>query len=336
MVTDPSRPRVRDAAEFRSNFAVDKQAAVQAPWAAEPLLVRPAPTPRGVALALVRGVRPRQWLKNVLVFAAPLASGTILHGAVLARTLAAFGLFCLVAGGVYLVNDVRDAAADRLHPTKRLRPVASGALPVPVALTAGVLLLAAPVAVAALWVRPALAGVLGSYVVISLAYSFFLKNQPVIDLAAVASGFVLRGIAGGAAAEIHFSQWFLLVAAFGALFMVAGKRYAELVALGEGSGTRKTLGEYSQSYLRFVWSLSAGVSCTVYSLWAFELMRNSGSGVPWPTISIAPFVLALLRYAVDVDRGAAGAPEEIVLRDRVLLGLGLLWVATFAAGVLTR
>lgn len=335
-MAEPSRPPVRDAARFRSNYASAQTTDLRAPWAAEPALVRPPRTPAAVALALLRGVRPRQWLKNLLVFAAPLASGTLLHGDVLARTLAAFGLFCLVSGGVYLVNDVRDVAADRLHPTKRLRPIASGALPVPVAVAAGVLLLAAPVAVAALWISPALAGVLASYVVISLAYSFFLKNQPVIDLAAVASGFVLRGVAGGAAADIHFSQWFLLVAAFGALFMVAGKRYAELVALGEGAGTRKTLGEYSQSYLRFVWSLSAGVSCTVYSLWAFDLMRNTHSHVPWPTISIAPFVLALLRYAVDVDKGAAGAPEEIVLRDRVLLGLGVIWVATFAAGVLTR
>jgi decaprenyl-phosphate phosphoribosyltransferase len=154
----------------------------------------------------------------------------------------------------------------------------------------------------------------------------------VIDLAVVASGFLLRGIAGGVAAGLAFSQWFLLVAAFGSLFMVAGKRYSELVVVGDEAATRKTLKEYSASYLRFVWSLSAGVACTAYSLWAFDMGRVH-TGVPWSTISIAPFVMAILRYAVDVDKGAAGAPEEIVLRDRVLLALGLIWAATTALGV---
>jgi decaprenyl-phosphate phosphoribosyltransferase len=114
--------------------------------------------------------------------------------------------------------------------------------------------------------------------------------------------------------------------------MVAGKRYSELVVVGDEAATRKTLKEYSASYLRFVWSLSAGVACTAYSLWAFDMGRVH-TGVPWSTISIAPFVMAILRYAVDVDKGAAGAPEEIVLRDRVLLALGLIWAATTALGV---
>jgi decaprenyl-phosphate phosphoribosyltransferase len=278
-------------------------------------------------------MRPRQWLKNVLVLAAPLAAGVITHPDVLLPTAVAFVLFCLVSGGVYLINDVRDAEADRLHPRKRHRPVASGALPVPLALAVAVVLLAGSLTAAVLLTRPALAGVLGAYVTISICYSLFLKDQPVIDLAVVASGFLLRGVAGGAAAGIALSHWFLLVAAFGALFIVAGKRYAELVALGEDAGTRKTLGEYSASYLRFVWGLSAGVAVTAYSLWAFD-MGKAHTGVPWATISIAPFVMGVLRYAVDVDKGAAGAPEEIVLRDRVLLGLGVLWVVIFGLGVL--
>jgi decaprenyl-phosphate phosphoribosyltransferase len=254
---------------------------------------------------------------------------------VLVPTALAFVLFCLAASGIYLLNDVHDLAEDRRHPRKRWRPVAAGIVPVPVAVAVGVVLLVAVLAVAVLLGRPQLAGVLGAYVVISLAYSYFLKDQPVIDLAVVASGFLLRGVAGGAAAGIELSQWFLLVAAFGALFMVAGKRYGELVALGEVAQTRKSLAEYSASYLRFVWSLSAGVACTAYSLWAFEL-RASHDGFPWETASIAPFVLGLLRYAVDVDRGQAGAPEDVVLGDRVLLGLGVLWVGLVVAGVLTR
>ncbi|MGY1604107.1 decaprenyl-phosphate phosphoribosyltransferase [Geodermatophilus sp. SYSU D00815] len=299
------------------------------------VVVGPQPAPRSLVAGLGRSLRPRQWVKNLLVFAAPLASGTVFQLDVLAASVVAALLFCVVSSGIYLVNDARDVEEDRRHPTKRFRPVAAGSVPVPLALTVGLLLLAAGLALAVLVSRPQLAAVLATYVAISLGYSFYLKDQPVIDLAAVASGFLLRGVAGGAAAGIALSQWFLLVAAFGALFMVAGKRYAEVVALGEAAGTRRLLGRYSASYLRFVWSLSAGVACTAYSLWAFE-MREGHDGVPWSTISIAPFVLGLLRYAVDVDRGDAGAPEDIVLRDRVLLVLGLLWAATVGLGVLTR
>ena len=317
---------------FEGNYVVDLGPAAPPVWS-EP--VRRSDAGRGpLVWHVVQGMRPRQWLKNVLVLAAPVAAGAIVRPDVLWPTLVAFALFCLVSGGVYLINDVRDVEADRLHPRKRHRPVASGALPVPVAVAVGVLLLVGSLVAAAMLTRPALAGVLGSYVAISLCYSFFLKDQPVIDLAVVASGFLLRGVAGGAAAGIALSQWFLLVAAFGALFMVAGKRYAELVALGDAAGTRKSLGAYSASYLRFVWSLSAGVACTVYCLWAFELRPDSG--VPWSTISIAPFLLGLLRYAVDVDRGTAGTPEDIVMRDHVLLGIGVVWALTFGLGVVSQ
>jgi decaprenyl-phosphate phosphoribosyltransferase len=281
---------------------------------------------------VVRALRPRQWVKNVLVLAAPLAAGQVFHLDVLGPSAVAFLLFCVCASGVYLVNDSIDIEEDRRHPKKRFRPIAAGLVPRPLAIGLAIVLFAVAMVAAMTLTRPALAGVLGAYVGIQLAYCFFLKNQPVIDLAVVASGFLLRGIAGGVAAGLLLSQWFLLVAAFGSLFMVAGKRYSELILVGDEAATRKTLREYSASYLRFVWSLSAGVACTAYSLWAFE-MANAQDGVPWATISIAPFVLAILRYARDVDKGAAGAPEEIVMRDRVLLVLGALWVLTVGVGV---
>jgi decaprenyl-phosphate phosphoribosyltransferase len=306
--------------------------AVSAPPAADALPTAPAGV-RAVAAGVLRTARPRQWTKNLLVLAAPLASGTVAEPDVLGPSLLAFVLFCVAASGLYLLNDVRDVEQDRRHPTKRTRPVAAGIVPVRLAVAVGLVLLTASLLTAALLARPALAAVLACYVAISLAYSFGLKDQPVIDLAAVASGFVLRGVAGGAAAGIALSQWFILVAAFGALFVVAGKRYAELVALGDQSATRRSLGAYSASYLRFVWSLSAGVACTAYGLWAFEMPTDGG--IPWSTISVAPFVLALLRYAVDVDRGSTGAPEEVVLRDRGLLLLGLVWAVTVGLGVLT-
>ncbi|HLM06920.1 MAG TPA: decaprenyl-phosphate phosphoribosyltransferase [Blastococcus sp.] len=284
------------------------------------------------AWGLVRALRPRQWVKNVLVLAAPAAAGRVLEADVLGPTAVAFVLFCMASSAVYLVNDTIDVEEDRRHPRKRFRPIAAGIVPRPLAVAMAAVLFTVALVAAVLLTRPELAWVLGSYVVIQLAYCLFLKNQPVIDLAVVASGFLLRGIAGGVAAGLLLSQWFLLVAAFGSLFMVAGKRYSELILVGDAAATRKTLKEYSASYLRFVWSLSAGVALTAYSLWAFE-MGETQDGVPWSTISIAPFVLAFLRYAVDVDKGAAGAPEEIVLRDRVLLGLGVAWAATVGLGV---
>ncbi len=166
---------------------------------------------------------------------------------------------------------------------------------------------------------------------IQVAYALWLKEQPVIDLAIVSAGFLLRAIAGGVAVDVPLSQWFLLVASFGSLFMVAGKRYSELRSLGNEAGTRRTLEEYSVSYLRFVWSLAAAVTITAYSLWAFEIRNDSG--VDWQAISIAPFVMGLLRYAVDIDRGLAGEPEEAVMRDRVLQVIAVSWLTIFAIGV---
>lgn len=344
MESDGETGTRRATVEYRDNVAVDRAPGTGAPAASASAAVperapgAPASAATGVgrvAWGLLCATRPRQWVKNLLVFAAPFAAGMLFEADVLRATLVAFALFCVLSGGVYLLNDVRDVEEDRLHSRKRHRAIAAGIVPVPLAVAVGVVLVAASLAGAVFLGRPALAAVLGCYAVISLAYSYFLKDQPVIDLAVVASGFLLRGVAGGAATGIALSQWFLLVTAFGALFMVAGKRYADVVAVGDAGAVRTSLQAYSPSYLRFVWSLSAGVTCTTYSLWAFE-MRGADGGVPWSAVSIAPFVLAILRYAVDVDRGDAGAPEEIVLHDRVLLVLGLLWVGTVGLEILTR
>jgi decaprenyl-phosphate phosphoribosyltransferase len=170
--------------------------------------------------------------------------------------------------------------------------------------------------------------VLVVYEAVQLGYCFGLKHQPVVDLAIVGSGFLMRSIAGGVAAGIALSQWFLLVTAFGSLFMVAGKRYAEIMLFERtGAKIRSSLKKYSGSYLRFVWATSAAILIMSYCLWAFELRQRAGGSV-WPVISIIPFVVAVLRYAVDVDGGNAGEPEDIALRDRVLQVLGASWVVT--------
>ena len=281
--------------------------------------------------AVLRAMRPRQWTKNLLVLAAPLAAGDLGEPGVLGPTLLAFVAFCAASSAMYLVNDCADVAADRLHPRKKDRPIAAGELSVRSALViaAGLLLVSVGIAALTRWQFVVL---LVAYVGLVLAYSVRLKHEPVIDLALVAAGFLVRAVAGGLAAGIPISDWFLMVAGFGSLFMVAGKRYSELHTLGSEAGTRRSLVRYTDTYLRFVWSIAAAVTVTAYCLWAFE--NVSRTGVPWHTLSILPFVVGLLRYAVDIDAGTAAEPEDIVWGDRLLQAVGLVWVVVLTLGVL--
>ena len=282
--------------------------------------------------ATIRAMRPRQWVKNLLVLAAPLAAGRLLEPAVIKGTALAFVAFCLISAAVYLVNDVRDVAEDRQHPTKRFRPIAAGELKPATALVLATVLGACGLALGFLVSMP-LGITMVVYVALQLLYSAYLKHLPVVDLAMVASAFLLRAIAGGVATGIPLSQWFLLVAAFGSFFMVAGKRYSEMKALGGDAGTRRSLTRYSESYLRFAWMMAAVMVLISYSLWAFENRGSGALGVPWTAISIAPFTLGLLQYALEVDAGTADEPEEVVLNDRVLQGLGVVWVVVISAAV---
>ncbi len=296
-----------------------------------PVLTEPNPRPSRLP-AWLRAMRPKQWVKNVLVLAAPLAAGRLFEPAVALATLWAFLSFCLVSAAVYLFNDVRDAEADRLHPTKRWRPVAAGELSPTAAYLLATVCFVASLALG-FWVSPRLGITLVVYLVLQVAYSLFLKHQPIIDLAMVAAGFLLRAIAGGVASDIPLSQWFLLVASFGSLFMVAGKRYSELVQVGNQAGTRASLERYTKSYLREVWAVCIAVVIMSYSLWAFEQPGPHLWEVPWPAISIAPFTLAVLRYAMRIDQGRAGEPEDVVLSDRILQILAVLWVVPVALAV---
>ncbi len=283
----------------------------------------------GTAGALAAAVRPRQWLKNVLVVGAPVAAGA--HEWTVARTtLAAFVTFCLAASSTYLVNDVHDAAEDRAHPRKRLRPVASGALPVPVALAAAGVLALASVALASVCSRGFVL-LVAAYLLLTVGYTLRLRREPVVELVVVAAGFVLRGAGGGVAAGIPVSSWFLLVTGFGSLFLVAGKRYAELVAGPVQPGARAALEAYTPGFLRFVWTSAATLTIVTYALWATQVyvVRDEGS---WGLWSIVPFVLALFRYALDIDGGRAEAPEDVLLADRTLLVLGVAWVIMIAIG----
>lgn len=291
-----------------------------------------------LVVGVVKAIRPRQWVKNVLVLAAPLAAAG--HGIqydradvvvdVLGRVGVAFVVFCLAASSIYLVNDVRDVEADREHPTKRFRPIAAGVVPEWLAYTLAVALGVASLVIS-WWLTPSLALVMVVYLGMQLAYCYGLKHQAVMDICIVSSAYLIRAIAGGAATKIHLSQWFLLMMAFGSLFMVAGKRYAELqLAERTGAKIRKALESYTSTYLRFVWTMSATAVVVCYGLWAFE--RDGGSA-RWFAVSMVPFTIAILRYAVDVDGGLAGEPEDIALRDRGLQLLALAWIGTVGAAV---
>jgi decaprenyl-phosphate phosphoribosyltransferase len=280
---------------------------------------------------VIRTARPRQWVKNILVLAAPFTASRITEGPVLLHAAVAFVAFCLAASAVYFVNDAVDVDADRQHPTKRNRPIAAGVVPVKVAYAVAIVLFlgALGLSLVASW---QLALVIAIYEVIQLGYCFGLKHQTVLDLCIVASGFLIRAIAGGAATGIPLSQWFMLVTGFGSLFMVSGKRYAEIMLFEKtGAKIRASLAKYTPSYLRFVWATSAAVLIMSYGLWAFEIRADHHP--TWSSVSMIPFVLAVLRYAVDVDGGTAGEPEEIALRDRVLQVLGFSWVLSLALAV---
>ena len=276
-------------------------------------------------------MRPKQWVKNLLVVAAPLAAGVLDEPGVFVPTAVAVVAFCLASSAVYLVNDCADVEADRLHPQKRFRPIAAGQLPVRSALVAAAVLAAASLLTAATTGLSLLVLVLG-YLGLQVAYAFRLKHQHVLDIAAVACGFLLRAVAGGIAADLPISEWFLLVAGFGSLFIVAGKRYSELLTVGAEGGTRRSLLMYTGSYLRFIWGIAAGTTIMSYSLWA--VYEPNVDGVPWHVLSIAPFVLGLMRYAVDIDAGRASEPEDIIWKDRVLQVIGLVWLACVWIGVM--
>jgi decaprenyl-phosphate phosphoribosyltransferase len=286
-----------------------------------------------VIRALVREARPRQWVKNVLVFAAPGAAGVLDNWPYLWRTLAAFVAFCLASSGTYYWNDIHDIAADRLHPKKRSRPIASGAVSLGLAKVVGTALLVSGVGIGFL-VRWQLGLVTAGYVLLTTLYSSALKHVAVVDLVAVASGFVLRAIAGAVATDVPMSTWFVLCTSFGSLFIVTGKRYAELREYGDHAGAaRASLDDYTLGFLRIVLSVSVGATLVTYCIWAFDTKEISGSTWPFYELSIVPMATALLRYTLILEQGHGAAPEEIFAVDRTLQVLGVIWAAVFGLGV---
>ncbi len=282
--------------------------------------------------ALVQACRPQQWSKNLLVLAVPAAAGALGEGPVLRDTALALVAFTLVSSGTYLLNDAADLDADQRHPVKQTRAIAAGHVPLRLAVGTGVMLLVAGLGVAVA-VGLDLVGILALYVVLTAAYTLRLKHVPVFDIAIVASGFFLRAVAGGVAADLPVSRWFLIVTASGSLFVTIGKRYAEKTGAASALATRRVLEHYSAEYLRSLLSTSAGVLVLAYCLWAFEGRPEDGpSG--WTAVSAVPFVLGVMRYGLLVDHGHGEEPEQLLLADRQLQLLVAGWLVLILIGVL--
>ncbi len=283
-------------------------------------------------VGVLRACRPRQWVKNVLVVAAPGTAGVLASLESVLHTAVAFVAFCLAASGTYLFNDAADVEADRRHPRKRHRPVAAGVVPITLARVLGLTLVVSALGISLLTDTWKLAAVVTGYLILTVSYTLWLKHIPVVDLVGVAAGFVLRALAGAAAVEVPVSSWFFIVASLGSLFIVGGKRESELRNV-DAEQTRSSLNVYSHSYLSYVRAMSSGAAVVAYGMWAVQRDQVLGAPLPLFTLSTVPFVLGVLRYAMLVDSGAGESPEELMLHDRALQVFGVLLVALITLGI---
>jgi 4-hydroxybenzoate polyprenyltransferase len=318
------------------------------PFASDDAASIPAPTSltgvgeTGVlatAGSIIVSMRPKQWTKNVLVFMAFIFSlGETWHLSdpagwlpLLGKTTAAFALFCMVCGADYLINDVRDRKSDQLHPRKRTRPIASGRLSPRTAVVAAVALMAMGLAggFALQW---RVGAVIGGYIVMMVAYSYYLKHVVLLDLMTISSGFVMRAMAGAFVIDVPVSPWLYVVTALGALFLAINKRRAELVLLKEDANQhRPTLEEYTPALLDQMASIVTASTLVAYGLYTFTATALPANHSMMLTI---PFVLyGIFRYLYLVHvHGEGGSPEEVLLKDAPLMVDILLWVAV--SGVL--
>jgi decaprenyl-phosphate phosphoribosyltransferase len=282
-------------------------------------------------------MRPRQWVKNGLITVAPGAAGVLSHDNVIGHVAVAFVAFCAVSSAMYLLNDLRDLEADRHHPTKRRRSIASGQLSPGLATAAAVVLLLIGFALPFSIRGPGgLLLILGIYVAISVLYSLRVKEIAIVELASVASGFFLRAYAGAVACHIYVSSWFLVVVSFGAFFLVVGKRSSELSHVGAGE-TRKVLSEYSAEFLHSALTLSASVAVTGYCLWAFDTSSTGLSSIQHHVIpirlTVIPVVLAILFIMRDSESTSGQSPEDLILKNHTVQALLLAWAVLLGLGI---
>lgn len=278
--------------------------------------------------ALLKTMRPRQWPKNVFLFAALVFDKQLFIADSLLRTLAGFALFCLISSSVYVFNDLADVEADRQHPVKKNRPIASGALPTSAAWVAGILLVLIALG-PGYWLSPAFAAVMAGYLVINLAYSKWLKHVPILDVLIIAAGFVLRVAAGVTLIHVErFSPWLYVVMTLLALYLGFGKRRAELALLASGAGThRKVLDGYTIPLLDQYIVIVSSTTIVAYSLYTFSAPNVPENHTMMLTIPLMVYAIFRYLYLIHVeDKG--GEPEEILLSDRPFqIAMGL-WALT--------
>ena len=287
------------------------------------------PVPRafsamGLPKALFKAIRPHQATKNLFVFAALVFTGRLGELPLLLMTVTAFLLFTLTAGSVYLLNDLLDVEQDRQHPKKCKRPIASGALPVPIAWVAMVILAVGSIG-AGIWLRPAFGLALLAYFLIQVAYCVKLKQIVLIDVFTIAAGFVLRAVAGALVINVHISPWLLLCTLQLAFFLGFGKRRQELVLLGEGAGKhRANLDEYSIPLLDQIINIVVGATIVCYSVYSVESDSAKLHQHLWITVPVVIYCLFRYMYLV-YQKGWGGAPEEVLKQDRIMQIAIVVW-----------
>jgi decaprenyl-phosphate phosphoribosyltransferase len=295
-------------------------------------LARRAASPAGRLAAVVQSMRPKQWPKNLLVFAAPLAGGTFGPAGGFWLALVAAAAFIAASSAVYLVNDVLDFDRDRQHPIKRNRPIAAGMLPRSNAIAIAVLLGLGSVAAGPLAGAPWLAAIVGAYLAISFWYSAGLKHLPVLELGAVASGFLLRVLGGAVATQVRPSGWFLLVCGLGALMVAIAKRSIEMASLGQRAAAhRPAMRYYTIATLRRGQIAASVIMVICYLLWAGG--EPSSAARPWHLASVIALAAALWRFGWLAASGTAKPVEDLIARDPVMIGFEVAWLALFAVGL---
>lgn len=297
--------------------------------------VEGAPT-RGVAAAArdyFAALRPRQWAKNLLVLAPLVFSQRLFDGEAVVASLEAFALFCLVSSGGYLFNDIGDLRQDREHPRKRLRPIAAGRVGAPSAAVLAALLLVAGCAGAFVMLGASFALAVGAYCALTLLYTFLLKRVVIVDVFAVAAGFVLRAAGGALALGVESSGWLLICTTLLALLVGFGKRRSELLLLKAGAlGHRRVLADYDERLLDMLIATSAAAAVMSYALYTESAETVGRLGTRWLFATFPFVVYGLFRYLYLLyTEGRGGDPVETALGDRPTLLNALLWAATVVA-----
>lgn len=289
--------------------------------------------PHSTVRELIVAMRPKHWVKNVFVFAAPVFALRLGEPAEIAVAWGAFAVFCMLSSSVYLLNDIADRENDRLHPVKRRRPIAAGRLSVTVAAATAVVLATGGLAFA-LWLAPLFAAVAGSYLVMNLAYSLALKRVVILDVMLIAAGFLLRAWGGSAVLDLEVSNWLILCTGTIALFLALAKRRQEIASFDAAVEQRPILREYSLPFLDQMISIVTASTVLAYSLYAFSHEVAQKLGTRWLGLTI-PFVLyGIFRYLYLIhQRGEGENPTQLLLADPQMLATILLWGGT-VVGVL--